>query len=165
MIVKMGGIDQTFRLNFHESMEQPHLRIKDPVALNDITRLYYGLRCVYAHGGNLEKHQILKDFPEESDLSNSLGDQQKKIAKRLCGLYSCIAEHGRSARINYLHLVNLQRYLMVLALRLFQAIRRAIYDMFGQRLWGYDPSRDQSRSEELDISCLFNDDADTEDEI
>ncbi len=112
----------------------------------------------------MEKHQILKDFPEESDLSESLGDQWE-IAARLHGLYSHIGAHGRSARINYLHLVNLQRYLMVLALRLFQAIR-AIYDMFGQRLWGYEPSRDQSQSEELvqDISRLFDDDADTEDE-
>ena len=163
LIIGMGGIQYSFHLNYRASAEQPQLCIRDGKTLNDITRLYYGLRCVYAHGGAKSTLDgALKDFPSQSELESNLA--VRPIAERLCGLYQRIKDKGRDTYIHYLTLVNLQRFLMILALRLCRAISCAIHIMFGKSIWGYDPTRNKSdlQSEELNLTELFREDADTD---
>ena len=72
--------------------------LTSPEALNDLIRLYYGARCVFAHGQpdrTLGPGGVLHKFPEETELTKKVG--VKSVACRLSTLCQNLQNYGRYA--------------------------------------------------------------------
>ena len=123
-------------------------------ALNNISRLYYGLRCTLVHGKNKRtlKHS-LKDFPESSHdfpLPTACKND-KDIAKYYIRLYKWIRDYGREVWVNYLTLLYITRFYKTAAYSLMLAVAKFLYDNYfskaehltadKKKIWGYDPMR------------------------
>ena len=50
-------------------------------------------------------------------------------------------KYGKTAWVYYHNLVNLQRFVLALAFRLFGAISKWVYDIFQERIWNFDPDK------------------------
>jgi hypothetical protein len=114
--------------------------IEDNTTLNDILRLYYGVRCAFAHGRQerTTDRGVLKDFPTKLDTLPA------EAEKRLLELYERIRDHGRASYIAYPILVNMNRFILNVAWFLFTVIAEWFYDKFKIRMWNYDPTQQKS---------------------
>ena len=109
------------------------------VALNDVIRLYYGARCVFAHGNKKRTFQeggALFKFPSCETLQSRVRTDER-IGKTLHHLFDLIESYGSTAWIQYLHLVNLQRFVMILAYRLCVAVSQVVFEEFGITIWNH----------------------------
>jgi len=72
--------------------------LTSPEALNDLIRLYYGARCVFAHGQpdrTLGPGGVLHKLPEETGLTKKVG--VKSVSCRLSTLCQNLQNYGRYA--------------------------------------------------------------------
>ena len=133
--------------------------LTSPEALNDLIQLYYGARCVFAHGQpdrTLGPGGVLHKFPEETELTKKVG--VKSVACRLSTLYQNLQNYGRYAWVYYPTLINIQRFIIYLACRLFQAVSQCIYKEFGLEIWGFasrSVSDSEQDEEESELHSLF----------
>ena len=113
-------------------------------ALCNISRLYYGLRCVFVHGKHRKTLEgALKDFPDNPD-NFPLPTQNDEIKNYYVNLYKRIKEHKRKADVSYLTFINLSRFYGTAAYAVMLAVAKWFYDLppdDGQqvRIWGYNP--------------------------
>ena len=123
--------------------EEKQLVLKTPDDLDNLLRLYYGARCVFAHGQSeqsFEEEGVLHGFPIEK-LSTMVGDE--KVAGRLRSLHDNLKKHGNSAWVYHTTIVNMQRFIIYLAQRLFRAVSKCIFKKFQLTIWGYNPTMDE----------------------
>ena len=134
--------------------------IKDNTLLRHMIRLYYGLRNVFSHGcsgrtlttgalsyfPNAEKFYsmmsdsvFLTDFEKECNDSTKSLPHAKLVSGELYRLYEEMCKDARTVRVNYLTLVNLNRFIFQLALSLPQAIAYMVHRDFKVALWNFDP--------------------------
>ena len=139
--------------------------LKSPEALNDLIRLYYGARCVFAHGQpdrTLGEGGALWNFPDEDKLTEKVG--VRSVARRLSKLYQNLKGYGRTAWVYYSTLISIQRFIIYLACRLFEAVSQCINKEFGLEIWGFasrsvsDSEQDEEESELHSLFELENDD-------
>ena len=69
--------------------------------------------------------------------------RDSKVADRLRSLHDNLKKYGNSAWIYYTTIINLQRFIVYLAQRLFRAISKCIFKEFQLIIWGYNPTTDQ----------------------
>lgn len=117
-------------------------------ALNNISRLYYGLRCTLVHGKHkITLEQSLREFPtslEDFHLPSAC-IHPDDIARYYIRLYKNIKEYGREAWVNYLTLLYVTRFYKTAAFSLMKAIAKWLCDnyisktSFEDEIWGYKP--------------------------
>ena len=133
-ILKIGRFRYKLRLNQEDEIE---LQISSVSALRNISRLYYALRCVFAHGHNQKTMTgALKDFPKtvsEFDLGN------ERAAKYYLGLYRRMEKYGRDTSISYLTFINMIEFLKRAAFFLMRALAKWVYDSTNTCIWNYKP--------------------------
>ena len=135
-LLRIGRFRYKIRLNQDDEIE---LQINSVSALKNISRLYYALRCVFAHGHNQKTLSgALKDFPRnvaEFDLGN------EKAAKYYLGLYRRIEKYGRETSVSYLTFINMIEFLKRAAFFLMRTLAKWVYDATGGQgcIWGYKP--------------------------
>ena len=135
-LLRIGRFRYKIRLNKEVEIE---LQISSVSALKNISRLYYALRCVFAHGHNQKTLSgALKDFPRnvaEFDLGN------EKAAKYYLGLYRRIEKYGRETSVSYLTFINMIEFLKRAAFFLMRTLAKWVYDATGGQgcIWGYKP--------------------------
>ena len=111
--------------------------IDDAKTLRDISRLYYGMRCIFAHETKQKTlHGTLKNFPEnEEEFSLRDGMAVKYYLK----LFQRIKTYGRNAHVSYLTWTNMVEFLKKAAFFLMRAVARWLYEATGGRecIWDY----------------------------
>ena len=150
VLIEQGPLKHSF---IWDRKRESDLVVNDVKGLNDILRLYYGARCVFAHGKSeqtFKKGAALGDYPQAQDIKNSEGNTaaikektgvDREIAERLAGLYYNVKVFKHEANVSYATIVNLQRFIMILSKRLFFAISKILCDEYNLIVWGYDPTR------------------------
>jgi hypothetical protein len=133
-VVNFGGVNYRFR---HAPIPdgEVQVEIRDIKTLNHILRLYYGVRCVFAHGQRertINEGGVLQKFPDALIVT-------KEASVKLIDLYKRIKEHGRRAHVNYFILVNMNRFILNVARLLFKAIAQWFFESFHISMWGYRP--------------------------
>ena len=122
-----------------EPVRAPVLRMKNTAALSCVSHLYYGARCILAHGRKeptLREKGVLHEFPSSNvSLQGILKNTDKKAVEELLYLYECIIEGGRNSSISFAHLVTLERYLAMVASRLYNAVGKLVSDHYGVTIW------------------------------
>jgi hypothetical protein len=133
-ILAIGRFRFKLRLNQDDELD---LSIHSVAALRNISRLYYALRCVFAHGHNQKTITgALKDFPRnvaEFELGN------ERAAKYFLGLYRRMEKYGRDTSISYLTFVNMMEFLKRAAFFLMRALAKWVYDSTDTCIWSYKP--------------------------
>ena len=133
-LLQIGRFRFKLRLNQDEEID---VQIHSTNALKNISRLYYALRCVFAHGHNQKTMTgALKDFPRnvaEFELGND------KAAKYFLGLYRRMERYGRDTSISYLTFINMVEFLKRAAFFLMRALAKWIYDSTNSCVWSYKP--------------------------
>ena len=133
-ILNIGRFRYKLQLNQEDEID---LQITSVSALRNISRLYYALRCIFAHGHNQKTITgALKDFPRnvaEFELGN------ERAAKYYLGLYRRMEKYGRDTSISYLTFVNMVEFLKRAAFFLMRAIAKWIYDSTDTCVWSYKP--------------------------
>ena len=133
-LLKIGRFRFKLRLNQDDEID---LQIHSVSALRNISRLYYALRCVFAHGHNQKTMTgALKDFPRtvsEFDLGN------ERAAKYYLGLYRRMEKYGRDTSISYLTFINMTEFLKRAAFFLMRALAKWVYDSTDACVWNYKP--------------------------
>ena len=112
------------------------LKLDTPKGINDIIRLYYGVRCAFAHGRKektLEIGGALHNYPDETTLRSIV--EFESIEKKLRQLYDNVKGYGSEAWVHYDHLVNLQRFVIALAFQLFKAVSCFILEKYELAIW------------------------------
>ena len=82
-------------------------------ALNNISRLYYGLRCILGHSHYQKTLEgSLRDFPKSEDTFHlpTACKRKEEIAKYYTRLYCWIEEHNREVWVNYQTLLIIKRF-------------------------------------------------------
>ena len=122
--------------------------LRNAEELRNVARLFYGIRCVFAHGDPERTFkQSLHEFPPNaSDLL-----ENKQAADFLMGLYKRVSCHYSDADVSYLTWVNMTRFFRTTAEHLFRAMASYIYDSFVYPskegspcklpLWGHPPNQ------------------------
>lgn len=133
-LLQIGRFRYKLRLNQDDEIE---MQISSVSALKNISRLYYALRCVFAHGHNQKTMTgALKDFPRtvsEFDLGN------ERAAKYYLGLYRRMEKYGRDTSISYLTFINMIEFLKRAAFFLMRALAKWVYDSTNTCIWNYKP--------------------------
>ena len=133
-LLKIGRFRFKLRLNQDDEID---LQIHSVSALKNISRLYYALRCVFAHGHNQKTMTgALKDFPRnvaEFELGN------ERAAKYYLGLYRRMEKYGRETSISYLTFINMIEFLKRAAFFLMRALAKWVYDSTDTCIWSYKP--------------------------
>ncbi len=131
----------TFSFRNKESNRNETVSLETPESVEDLLRLFYGARCVYAHGNAEKTFQpggVLHNFPERDVFIQRIGDSAGDL---LYIIYKYAKQYGKTAWVYYHNLVNLQRFILSLAFRLFATISKWVYDVFGERIWNFDPEK------------------------
>lgn len=112
-------------------------------ALHNISRLYYGLRCVFVHGKKDKtlKDGALKDFPDDESRF-PLPDQDEKSRKVMnyIRLYGIIYDYERSRmHVSYLTFICITNFIRFAAIHLMRAVAKWIYELQGEEdpVWSY----------------------------
>ena len=133
-ILNIGRFRYKLQLNQDDEIE---LQIHSVTALRNISRLYYALRCIFAHGHNQKTITgALKDFPRnvsEFELGN------ERAAKYYLGLYRRMEKYGRDTSISYLTFINMIEFLKRAAFFLMRALAKWVYDTTDNCIWSYKP--------------------------
>ena len=109
----------------------------EPATLRAILNLYYGVRCVLAHGKSEKTFTsgALKDFnPSELKVPEEAKEQ-------LCDLFMRIKSDRSRAQIDYHTLLNAERFLWRMARAMMLAIAEYFHNEFDVIIWGFDPQR------------------------
>ena len=129
------------------------LTVADRNVLNDIIRLYYGARCVFVHGQKERNFGKNAALDQNHFTMNHFYEMKKTmdldIIENFRGFYDRLREHGRNAHINYFSIVNLQRFVMVVALHLFRAVAKLVYDKFKIAIWGHSDCMYEDEEESI----------------
>ena len=118
------------------------LVIKEQDGIRDVLRLYYGMRCVLTHGC-VEKtlKGCLREFPEKPEdlkvqgLNLKSGDPSDKVSKYLTSLYHKIVAEKKNVLIEYADLVNMRRFLKLLAIQLMCVLKLWFHTSFNVHIW------------------------------
>ena len=125
----------------------------DSTVLNDIIRLYYGARCVFVHGQkerNFGEHAALdQNHFTMNHFYEMKSTMNLEIIENFRGFHTRLREYGRNANINYFTIVNLQRFVMVVALYLFRAVAKLVYDRFKITIWGHSDRMYKDEAESI----------------
>lgn len=166
LLIEIGAFNYTIRLNPKDRVSID-LRLNDATgnelesaikALNNISRLYYGLRCTLVHGNNKKTLDgSLKDFPvdEENFSLPTTCKDSTTIAKHYIRLYMWIKKYGREVWVNYLTLLNITRFYKAAAHSLMLTLAKFLYDCSttdsreGILIWKFDPKRLKSKMSAL----------------
>ena len=133
-------------------------------ALNNISRLYYGLRCILVHS-NYQKtlEGSLSNFPKSVDSFPlpTACKRKEDIAKHYTRLYCWIEGHNREIWVNYQTLLTITRFYKTAAYCLMLAVAKFLYDNYFAKadnltkdekmIWGYDPT--WHKTEESEDPC------------
>ena len=166
LLIEIGAFNYTIRLNPKDTVSID-LMLNDATdnelesaikALNNISRLYYGLRCTLVHGKNKKTLDgSLKDFPvdEENFSLPTTCKASTTIAKHYIRLYMWIKKYGREVWVNYLTLLNITRFYKAAAHSLMLTLAKFLYDCSttdsreGILIWKFDPKRLKSKMSAL----------------
>jgi hypothetical protein len=114
-----------------------NVSLDEPTTLRAILNLYYGVRCVLAHGKSEKTFTsgALKDFnPSELKVPNEAKEQ-------LHDLFTRIKSDRSHAQIDYHTLLNAERFLGRMARAMMLAIAEYFHNEFNVIIWGFDPQR------------------------
>ena len=117
----------------------------------NVTRLYFGIRCVFAHGDPKPTlNHALAKFPE--DPCELFSEENRYAADHLLSLYRRVLKYNSAkVTVSYLTWVNMTRFFRTAAEKLFRAVAAYIYDSFNYppalpggektklKLWGHNP--------------------------
>ena len=158
LLIGIGGFQYAVRIprNTHEfttvNLEPTDASYESAVeALCNISRLYYGLRCTFAHGKHEKTLQgALKDFPESIDdfpLPRAPTMKTNDIKDYYIRLYMWIKKYGKTAWVNYLSFLNITRFYKTAAFFLMLAVAKWLCDTSRDNIgeavliWGFNPDR------------------------
>jgi hypothetical protein len=140
------------------------VRIEDPQLLHDILRLYYGIRCTFAHGcGNIYRtfenpQGSLHKFPKSpnelpfvgvEECNNPAAPRACEVAQEVFELFKEVQRCGKEVNIDYPTLVNLNRFFVRASHFLPLAIGHMLKRDLDLTLWGFDQQRFSTHKPEL----------------
>jgi hypothetical protein len=143
------SISDPIKFNWIHNGSQMEVTISDVATLTDLSRLFYGLRCVFAHG------RAQPTLSGGGALARELGslDVNCPPASSYCKvLHSRIRQHGKTTDISYLLLANLQRFIQRVAHRTMTVIGRYLAQKRGLPVWSAEP---QAADEAEGVGELF----------
>ena len=110
-----------------------------PNTINDVLRLYYGARCVMAHGKATQTmvEGCLNNFPSRDELAASLSHED--VAEELRGMYERLKVLGGRATITYREICVVYRFFLRLSTALMVAIAMGVGQISKRPLliWNY----------------------------
>lgn len=115
----------------------------DPVTLRAILRLYYGVRCVLAHG---KSEKTFKAGGALNKFDVSKLEVPVEVREHLAELYRRIDKDRSHAQIDYHTLLNAERFLWRMARAMMLAVAEWFHIEFDVLIWGYDPDRKSNKS-------------------
>ena len=139
LLIEIGSFNYKMRTSkpcypqCHVKLEQTNASDESAIiALKNISRLYYGLRCTLVHGKHKRTLEgSLKDFPqsmEDFPLPTTC-ENMEVIAAHYTRLYTWIKKYGREVWVNYLTLLNTTRFYKTAAYSLMLAVAKGLYDI------------------------------------
>ena len=139
MLPKNQGFECPFQFSDNTCAS---LVIREKDGIRDVLRLYYGMRCVLTHGC-VEKtlKGCLREFPEKPEdlkvqgLNLKSGDPSDKVSKYLTSLYHKIVAEKKNVLIEYADLVNMRRFLKLLAIQLMCVLKLWFHTSFNVHIW------------------------------
>jgi hypothetical protein len=150
--------DMSYEYILRNTGQKPKFFINHCDLLQDILRLYYGLRNSFCHGSNERtvKTGALSHFPSTTqDVEEQLREKAtitldhaqdtpsddgciEELSIEIFKIYESIRVEGRSACVDYLTLLNMNRFILRVAHLLPVAIAKVTREHFQIRLWRYD---------------------------
>ena len=111
-----------------------NVRFRKGESINDVLRLYYGARCIIAHGKATKTitEGSLRNFPTIDNLADGLGN--RRVAVEYRGLYERLKNEGRYIKLAYQELVGMYRFFIRLANRMMVSIAIALYHLRSVKL-------------------------------
>ena len=117
---------------------EPFLNIDNPKALETVTRLLYGVRCVLAHSKYAKTflHGALSDFPDQSVFLKQMVGSDPLAAEQFYTFYTRAESVYKKSpevilQIYYCDILNLQRFILQMASRLHNTVVKLIEDHYG----------------------------------
>ena len=130
-------------INGPKPEKEPILDMDNAESLETIAKLMYGVRCVLVHPKNDKTFNIgaLSDFPDESTFSKQMGRSDPRATRqfytfftRAEAVYRKSAESNR-LQIYYCDIVNLQRYILLVAARFHNTVVKLVENHYQLRVW------------------------------
>lgn len=112
-------------------------------ALHNISRLYYGLRCIFAHGsaeGTFEA--ALRGFPDSKNFPLPTQKDEVKKVRVYTSFFKSLQDHKAEVKVSELALHNFSSFILFAAKHLMHALGKWIYSLqcSDSPVWGYPPS-------------------------
>lgn len=114
------GVSFTLRTGPKDT-DQIGITLRDRNQLWNLSRLFYGVRCIFAHGDptrTLDK--ALKNFP--TDARELLGEEYELAGHYLVTLYEFLIKYKSETNVSYLNWVNILRFYKAAAVGLREAL-------------------------------------------
>lgn len=103
-------------------------------AIHDLTRLFYGARCVFAHGDHTKTFSQGGALYEFEKIKDKLLNSCTRGA-HVYELYEKIRDGRRRAQITEDHLELLEKTIMELSLHFYKAIQEIVREEYGLQIW------------------------------
>ena len=122
---------------------EPILDLDNAESLETIAKLIYGVRCVLVHPKNDKtfNYGALSGFPDESNFSKQMGRSDPRATRqfytfftRAEAVYKKTAEPNR-LQIYYCDIVNLQRYILLVAARFHNTVVKLVEKHYQLHVW------------------------------
>ena len=117
-----------------------NIRFVNGGTINDVLRLYYGARCIIAHGKPTKTmtEGSLRNFPTVDNLEEGLGN--RRVAVEYRRLYERLKNEGRCIKLAYQELIGMYRFFFRLANCLMVSIAIALNNLSPKKpvLWNYE---------------------------
>lgn len=142
MLIECGGFKYPIRIPDNSeilvTLESAKMSDHSAVAaLCNISRLYYGLRCVLVHGKPRKTLTgVLKYFPDDPDNFPLPARNDRRVKKYFVELFNSVKQDGRNAEVCYQTLYNLGSFLTVAAKYLMKTVAKWITSLCPDRdIW------------------------------
>lgn len=108
-----GITDQNFEYHTGDVSGSKKVHFDDPKGLHNVSKLYYGLRCVLCHGdpSSTLDEGVLQGFPDGDSLFITKGDDAKgEVEKGIMRLYEDIKKDKRETTVDYITVLNMLQF-------------------------------------------------------
>ena len=129
--------------------------------LTKISRLYYGARCILAHGKSdktLGKEGVLYELNEQLDDI----DQNREIIMEFKRFFTEVTTKSKSASFDYSQIETMRHFYRVAGIGLYNAVTQLIKDKFKRDLWTKHSPAPSYSGDTQDGSTIDDDGMDTE---
>ena len=139
--ISIEHIDRNSKFSYicHDGQEM-NIRLVNGGTINEVLQLYYGARCIIAHGKPTKTmtEGSLRNFPTADNLEYGLCNCRVAVEYRC--LYERLKNEGRYINLAYQELIGMYQFFLRLANRLMVSIAIALNHHSPKKsvLWNYE---------------------------